>query len=122
MSSPRSIFKSLAQMPPALMLLIIIGLAVLVTMMVTGRMSQEEQALKAESGETMSSSESAAPVIVSIDRIPGGSTITKQMVAQRRLAEKSIWEDAITTTPNAVGRVTKHSIPAYTQIREEDLK
>ncbi len=119
MSRVTVLLLALSRTPPALILLIIIGLAVLVTMMVTGTMSQQEQM---ERGEAPSSISAMAPVIVSTDKIPEGSTITKQMVKQSRLSERTIWEDAITTAPNAVGRVTKHTIPAYNQIREEDLK
>ncbi len=42
MNPLRALFLSLSRMPPAVMLLIIIGLAVVVTMMVTGKVSESE--------------------------------------------------------------------------------
>ena len=41
----RALFLSLSRMPPAVMLLTIIGLAVVVTMMVTNQMTEEKQKL-----------------------------------------------------------------------------
>lgn len=117
MNPLRAAFLGISKMPPALMLLIIIGLAVLVTMMVTGEMAQDAEA----DGAAYSSDGARSPVIESTTTIPQGSTITKVMLKQHRVDEKNIWQDAITTMPTAVGRVAKHTIPARNQIRESDL-
>lgn len=118
-------FITLSKMPPALMLLVIIGLAVLVTSMVTGRMAQQEQELAIQSGNISSATskdEMKAPVMVSVRNITQGTTITSAMVEQTRLYESNIFEDAVVTTPNAIGRVAKHTIPPLNQIRETDLQ
>ncbi|MCC7531417.1 MAG: hypothetical protein IT342_23140 [Candidatus Melainabacteria bacterium] len=113
----RVIFLKLSTMPPALMLLIIIGLAVAVTMMVTGKVSKEEQRLTA--GKPQASS---AFVVMSDEAIPARTEISRTMIVQRRAAETEIWQDAITSKSNAIGRVTDKLIPAHTQIRESDLR
>ncbi|MBZ0185251.1 MAG: hypothetical protein K8F91_03290 [Candidatus Obscuribacterales bacterium] len=116
MNPLRAFFLKLSKLPPALMLLIIIGLAVLVTMMVTGRMSQQEAelALRKEGGRS--------PVVVTSTVVPAQTRLDKYMVEQTRLVEPQIWPDAITSVPTVVGRTTVHAIPANAQIREIDLK
>lgn len=116
MNPLRKIFLGLSRMPPALMLLIIIGLATLVTMMVTGRVSklEAERELKRGNG-TMSA------VIVSTCKIPAQSEIKRSMIAKKRVQEVSIWQDSMTTIPNVVGRTSAKDIPANVQIREADL-
>lgn len=107
------------------MLLLIIGLALVTTMMVTGAVSEQEQRQQvahAIAGHNISRSDAQSPVIVASEPIASGTTITKRMIEQVRMPEKAIWQDAITTTPNAVNRTAQHDIPAYAQIREADLK
>lgn len=113
----RFVFLKLAAMPPAVMLLVIIGLAVVVTMMVTGKVSEQEQKLQA--GQSQAAS---AFVVMSDEAIPARTEINRTMIVQRRAAETEIWQDAITSKSNAIGRVTDKLIPAHTQIRESDLR
>lgn len=105
------------------MLLVIIGMAVIVTMTVTAKVSQQEAQYEAKHGRTAarSASYSRAPVIVANDTIEAGATIEKDMVHQVRLREKEIFDDSLTTVPNVVGRKVKNEIPAEGQIRESDL-
>ncbi len=112
-----AIFLKLAAMPPAVMLLVIIGSAVLVTMVVTGRVSEQEARL-----EATQSRPSSALVVMSAEAIPARTEIDKSMIVQRRAIETEIWQDAITAKANAIGRVTDKLIPAHTQIRESDLR
>lgn len=127
MTPLRAVFLALSKMPPATMLLVIIGLAVLVTMMVTGHISQQEELYERKKAEQSSSfadttSATKAPVMFSIDQIPEGTKISDAMIEQRRVAEPMIFNDALTTKANVIGRSTKHLIPAHNQIREIDLQ
>ena len=116
MNPLRAFFLTLSRMPPTVMLLIIIGLAVLTTMMVTGKVSQEEEKLQAEQ------SSRTEYVVMSVDEIPASTEIDKTMIVQSRASEKDIWSDAIKSKSNALGRVTEKAIPAHSQIRECDLQ
>lgn len=98
--------------PPALMLLVIIFMAVFVTMAVTSRVSQ----LEADSSGPRGS------VILTSVAVPSGTTIDKSMVEQARLSEASLFQDAVTSMPAAVGRTTVHAIPIHAQVREIDLQ
>lgn len=113
----RFLFIKLSTMPPAVMLLVIIGLAITVTMMVTGKVSEEERRLEASQPRA-----STAFVVMSDEAIPARTEIAKSMITQRRAVETEIWQDAITSKSNAIGRVTDKLIPAHTQIRESDLR
>ena len=117
MNPLRVLFLKLSTMPPAVMLLVIIGLAVLVTMNVTAKVSEQEARLQGNQ-----SGGSTAFVVMSDDPIPARTEIDKKMIVQRRAAETEIWRDAITSKSNAIGRVTDKLIPAHTQIRESDLR
>ena len=112
----RALFLSLSRMPPALMLLIIIGLAVLVTMMVNGRVSQREvmRAGEAKSG-------AYAAVVCTVHAIPAEQKIDKSMLSLRRLKEPAIFQDAQTSVPSVVGRRARNPIAKNAQVREMDL-
>lgn len=116
MNPLRVFFLSLSRMPPAVMLLVIIGMAVVVTTMVTGRVSQQEEELQARQ---LGASQY---VVMSAAAIPANTEIDKTMIVQQRAAGGEIWSDAITSKSNVIGRTTDKMIPAHAQIREADLQ
>lgn len=112
----RVFFLSLSRMPPVVMLLVIIGLAVVFTMTVTGKVIEQDRLLEAKQNT------GSQYVVMSVDLIPASTEIDKTMIVQRRTSKSDIWSDAIKTKQNAVGRVTENAIPANSQIRECDLQ
>lgn len=110
----RSCFLGLSRMPPALMLLIIIIMAIFVTMLVTGRMSRLEQ--------ERADSQSRNGVLVSTCRIEAGTRIDSSMVRLSKVPVDRIFDDALSADNDVVDRVTYHTIPAREQIREADLR
>lgn len=116
----RAIFAALSNMQPALVLLLIIGVAVIVTMMLTGHISEEETKLETKKASLVQGAN--APVMFSVCTITQGTQITSEMIEQRRVPESTIWNDSLTTRPNVVGRTAKHNIPMQNQIREVDLR
>lgn len=107
------------------MLLIIIGLAVVVTMLITGKVSKMEQSLS-EKDQSIGASVVPAgqprhPTVLSIHNIPAGTAIDKSMVEQISLPANLIWQDAFTTSAGVIGHTTKHEIPARAQLRESDF-
>jgi flagella basal body P-ring formation protein FlgA len=123
----------LSKMPPAVMLLIVIGLAVVVTMMVTGRVSEQEEALlkkKASLEQTAPQTDLANSTNIghsnklafySLSYIPAGMKIEAKQIGQRRIGELELWDDAVLITDDVVGHVPKHPIPVNTQIRRSYL-
>lgn len=110
----RSCFLGLSRMPPALMLLVVICMAVFVTMLVTGRMSRLEKERAA--------SHSCNGVLVSTCRIEAGTRIDSSMVRLSKVPVDRIFDDALSAGDDVVDRVTYHTIPAREQIREADLR
>lgn len=115
MNPIRAMFLSLSRMPPVVMLLIIIGMAVVVTMMITGKVNQQEAKLQEQAGD-------AEYVVMSSKTIPAHTEIDKTMIVQRRAYSSEVWSDAIMQKSNAIGRTTDKLIPANCQIREADLQ
>lgn len=84
MNPLRYILSTVSRIPPAVILLIIIGLAVLTSMIVTDKVSQEENRLQAEQ------SSRTEYVVMSVDAIPASTEIDKTMIVQRRASEEDI--------------------------------
>ncbi len=116
------------RLPITAMLLIIIGLAVWVTSMVTGEVSRMEKSLQ-EKEQSIGASvvpggggQPRNPIVLSSHQIPADTIIDKSMIEQISLPQNLIWDDAIATSSNLLGRTTRHAIPARAQLRESDLK
>jgi Flp pilus assembly protein CpaB len=108
-------------MPPALMLLIIIGLAVLVTMMVTGRMSQQEQELEAKKKDLEAKMSAKGKVVYAIKDIPEGQTIPSDALEEKEIEQSKIPQDALTSASLAAGRVAKYGISQGQIVSQHDL-
>ena len=102
------------------MLLVIIGLAVIVTMLTTGQIAEQERL----SGQGASSTNdgSSKQIVYSRTLIPAGSKIESKEVEVRGTSDLNAWEDAATSTSELIGSTAKHSIPAHAQIRKIDLE
>lgn len=133
MNPIRALFLSLSRLPPALMLLIIMGLAVTVTMMVTARISSEERQFLAANRSDEITTSGAQPAaqsvradlrnaVVSRKPIPEGTEIDATYLRIRKVEEGSLWEDSFPSTDKVLGRVAKVSIPAGNQIRAIDVE
>ena len=68
MNPLRALFLQLSRMPPALMLVLIIGLAVLITMTVTGNQQAQEQALKQKEQDLVAKMSAKGKVVYAIGR------------------------------------------------------
>jgi len=121
MNPLRALFLSLSRMPPALMLLIIIGLAVLVTMMVTGRMSQQEQELDAKKKDLEAKMSAKGKVVYAIKDIPEGQTIPSDALEEKEIEQSKIPQDALTSSSLAAGRVAKYGISQGQIVSQHDL-
>jgi hypothetical protein len=135
MNPLRALFKSLATMPPLVMLLIVIGMAVMVTMMVAGKVSEQEaEYLAASAAKEQSGSQTDKPASMAatngprktayfaITYIPAGSPIESKQVEQRKIGELELWDDAVIIPTDVVGHTPKHAIPVNAQIRQTDLQ
>ena len=121
MNPLRALFLSLSRMPPALMLLIIIVLAVMVTMMVTGRMSQQEAELELKKRDLEAKMSAKGKVVYAIKDIPEGQTIPSDALEEKEIEQSKIPQDALTSSSLAAGRVAKYGISQGQIVSQHDL-
>jgi len=108
-------------MPPALMLVLIIGLAVLITMMVTSNQTAQEQALKAKESDLIAKMSAKGKVVYAIKDIPEGSTIPVEALEEKEIEQAKIPQDALTSASLAAGRVAKYGIQTGQIVSQHDL-
>jgi pilus assembly protein CpaB len=121
MNPLRALFLSLSRMPPAVMLVVIIGLAVLVTIMVTGKVNESESAYKAKQTELEAKMSAKGKVVYTIKDIPEGQTIPTEALEEREIEQSKIPQDAITSASLAAGRVAKYGISSGQIVSQHDL-
>jgi len=121
MNPLRALFLSLSRMPPAVMLVIIIGLAVLVTIMVTGKVNEQETAFKAKQTELEAKMSQKGKVVYTVKDIPEGQTIPTEALEEREIEQSKIPQDALTSASLAAGRVAKYGISSGQIVSQHDL-
>ncbi len=121
MNPLRALFLSLSRMPPAVMLIIIVGLAVVVTMMVTGKMSDTEKAMKDREAELKKQYEQKAKVVMTTKDIAEGATVAADALEEKEVDAGKAPVDAFSTTSMAVGRIAKYGIPAGQVVTAHDF-
>ena len=121
----------IVRMPPAVMLLIIIGLAVVVTMAVTGKVSESERQLEAQQNSSGDRADlntkpvdpkNARTAIYTRTYIPARAKIEEKQIEERQIDQLRAWDDAPSTASDVIGHSAKHAIPEYAQIRQIDLE
>lgn len=121
MNPLRALFLQLSRMPPALMLVLIIGLAVLITMMVTSGQQQQEAALKQKENDLIAKMSAKGKVVYAIKDIPEGSTIPVESLEEKEIEQAKIPQDALTSASLAAGRVAKYGIQTGQIVSQHDL-
>jgi pilus assembly protein CpaB len=121
MNPLRALFLSLSRMPPAVMLLIIVGLAVVVTMMVTGKMGQEKAEYDSKMKALEAQQAQKAKVVYSVKDIPEGATVSADALEEKEIEAGKVPPDAFSSSSMAVGRVAKYGIPAGQIVSAHDF-
>jgi pilus assembly protein CpaB len=103
------------------MLLVIIGLAVVVTMMVTGKMGESEKQAAQQIAAMKAQTEQKGKVVFATKDIPEGATIAGDALEEREELTTKIPPDALVSTSMAVGRIAKYGIPAGQLVSSHDL-
>jgi pilus assembly protein CpaB len=121
MNPLRALFLSLSRMPPAVMLLIIVGLAVVVTMMVTGKMSESQAELERERAAMTAKASEKVKVVYTTKDIPEGATIGADALEEKDCEVGKVPADALQSSSYAVGRIAKYGIPAGQIMSQHDM-
>jgi hypothetical protein len=64
----------------------------------------------------------ARVAVFSRSYIPGSTKIEDKHIEELQIDKLEIWDDAMSTSSDVVGHVTKHAIPEGEQIRQIDLE
>jgi pilus assembly protein CpaB len=121
MNPLRALLVNFSRMPPAVMLLLIIGLAVIVTMMVTGKLSENEKALDAQKAAFEQKANAKGRVVYAVKDIPEGTAISADALEDREIEQSKIPQDAITSGNLATGRIAKYGIATGQIVSQHDL-
>lgn len=121
MNPLRALFLSLSRMPPAVMLLTIVGLAVVVTMMVTGKMSESQQQLDRERAALTAKQAEKVKVVYTTKDIPEGATISADALEEKDCEAGKVPMDALQASSSAIGRIAKYGIPAGQVVSQHDM-
>jgi pilus assembly protein CpaB len=109
-------------MPPILMLFIILGLAVVVTMLVMGKMQEGEQQVRALKAAQEEAAKQKAKVVYSTKDIEEGEMISREALEEREVEASKAPVDAFASASAVEGNIAAYTIPAGTIISQHALK
>jgi pilus assembly protein CpaB len=118
----RSLFLSLSRMPPILMLFIILGLAVVVTMLVMGKMNEGEEKVRALKAANEEAANQKSKVVYSTKDIEEGEMISREALEERDVEASKAPVDAFAAASAVEGNIAAYTIPAGTIISQHALK
>ncbi|MBI2812234.1 MAG: Flp pilus assembly protein CpaB [Candidatus Melainabacteria bacterium] len=121
MNPLRALFMGISRMPPAFMLLTIIGLAVGVTFLVTDRLKKQEDDYRTKTDAMTAQMSAKSTVVYSTRDIPEGQTIPSEALEERQIDQAKQPQDAIATSAMAAGRIAKYGIATGQIVSQHDL-
>jgi pilus assembly protein CpaB len=117
----RSLFLSISRIPPAMMLLIIVGLASLITFQVSAYLNKKEAAYDDELNKMKAAQAAKGKVVYAVRDIPEGTAIPMDYLEERELEVGKIPVDSISNASLAAGRVSKFGIMSGQLLSQHDL-
>lgn len=107
----RSLFLSLSRMPPILMLFIILGLAVVVTMLVMGKMNESEERVAQTQKALEAQQNQKAMALFAAKDIEADAEITAEDLEEKEVEASKVPVDACTSKSEAMGQIAAFQIP-----------
>lgn len=121
MNPMRSLFLSISRIPPAMMLLIIVGLASLITFQVSAYLNKKEAAYDDELNKMKAAQAAKGKVVYAVRDIPEGTAIPMDYLEERELEVGKIPVDSISNASLVAGRVSKFGIMSGQLLSQHDL-
>lgn len=121
MNPLRSIFVALSRTPPALLLLIIVGLAALCTMIVTTSDAAKKAELDKTIAEMNDRAKTKAKAVYVLKDVPEGSIIEADVLQEKDIELARMPIDALPNSTTAVGRIAKFGVSAGQILSTRDL-
>ena len=112
---------SLSRMPPVVMLLIIVGLAIVATMWSTGYIGEAERKTKQQEEALKAKYEQKTKVVYTTKDIAEGATVSADVLEEKEVEAGKAPVDAFSTTSMAIGRIAKYGIPAGQLVTAHDF-
>lgn len=121
MNPMRSLFLSISRIPPAMMLLIIVGLASLVTFQVSSYVNGTKNKYDDEINRIKEAQAAKGKVVYAVRDIPEGSSIPMDYLEERELEVGKIPVDSLTNASLVAGRISKYGIMSGQVLSQHDL-
>ncbi len=118
----RSLFLSLSRMPPILMLFIILGLAVVVTMLVMGKMNDSEQQVAQTKAALEAQKNQKGMALFASKDIEAEMEITADDLEEKEVEASKIPVDACTSKSEAMGQIAAFQIPVGSVVSRHAFK
>jgi pilus assembly protein CpaB len=121
MNPLRALFLSLSRIPPAVMILLIVGLAVVVAMVINNQVGQQTHELEAQKAALEAKMSQKATVVYATKDIQEGATISSDALEEKQVDASTKPVDALESSGMAVGRIAKTSIAVGNIVSAHDL-
>jgi pilus assembly protein CpaB len=121
MNSVRSLIILISRIPPAMLLALIVGIAGVTTMLVTGEAERNKIAYEKHVADLDAKAKATGTVVIALKDVPEGATVPSEALEEKRISVGNIPTDALTTASMASGRITKYGITAGQIVSQHDL-
>lgn len=121
MNSVRSLIILISRIPPAMLIALIIGVAGVTALIVTGEVERNKLALEQQEKDLKAKLDVMGTVVVAVKDIPEGKPIGSEFLEEKRVPAGKIPTDALTSSAMASGRITKYGITAGQIVSQHDL-
>lgn len=122
MNPLRALLVSLSRVPPAIMLVVIVGLAVVTTVVVTNQLSRTEQDYRIKSKEMEERINATTKVVYAVKDISEGQAIPADALELKAIPRGQAPADALASEALAIGRIAKFGIAAGQIVSLRDLR
>lgn len=121
MNSVRSFVILLSRIPPAMLVALIVGVAGITAMLVSGEMERNRiDYLKSK--ENLEKQQNAmGVVVVAVKDVPEGKTVSADCLEEQKIALGRIPADALNSAAMAAGRIAKYGIFSGQIVSQHDL-
>ncbi|MBX9720822.1 MAG: Flp pilus assembly protein CpaB [Candidatus Obscuribacterales bacterium] len=118
----RNLFLSLSRMPPFLMLLIIVGLAVTATMLYTQQSSKKDQEIAQIKAAHELDANAKSNIVYALKDIPEGMEITADALGEKEELTSKIPTGAMSSTSAGVGMIAAYPIQSGQTVLQNAVK